>query len=58
VEKRRNIAKQHTYTSDQEQLNFFTRETRKKLKQDKNNWMEQQCEETEDAFKMHRMEEL
>ena len=56
IENRRNITKQHTYTSDRKQFN--TREIRKKLKRDRNNCMEQQCKEAEEAFKTDRMQEV
>jgi len=45
VEKRRNLAKQQTNTADRKQFNWLTREIRRKLQRDKNNWMEQQCKE-------------
>jgi len=43
-------------TSDQKQFNWFT--IGKKLKRDKQNWMEQQCTEVEEALKRNRIQEL
>jgi hypothetical protein len=57
VERRRQMANGRIDRNKKE-FNWLTREIRRQLKTDKNEWIEKQCQEAEAAFKRNKLQEV